>query len=117
MSDRVVGIAVLDRAAGRLAIWCQRADGRRLYQDIPVHAAGTPKTCTPSWEYAVAGDTLAMQPSVHVRVDRLEGKGWETEFHNEGSWSVRFIERPAADQSEGVTLYERAAIANKGGFA
>ena len=112
-TDQVVGIAVLDRKTGVLAMWCQRADGRKIYQEIPVHPRGFAALQSPSWQYVEAGGILDVTPSVHIRVDRLQGAGWETEFHNADSWSVRFINRPATDEADGVRLYERLSFCNK----
>ena len=84
MSDRVVGIAVLDKTDSpeRLYILCETSDGRRLPTSIPMYLRGTPKILPAQWAYTIVGDSLEVTPSLN----------WVGVFHNAGNWSVKFIE-------------------------
>ena len=83
MSDRIVGIAVLDRTVHPPALYClfQRADGEQNTDDIPVWTDGDPVVRQHQWHYSIVDDTLHVNPSVNW-------PSWN--FHNEGTWSIPF---------------------------
>lgn len=86
--DMIAGVAVLDAETGTLYCQARRADGEIIPIDIWVRPEGQPRYREPEWEYKVVGDTLHVRPSVH-----LPGRG----FHNDASWSVRFVKRDRED--------------------
>lgn len=101
MSDRVSGIAILQTAgtAQKLHALCERDGKAPLREIIDVYEKGTPKPCDPAWEYQKDGNILHVTPSLHIRVQAHlpESQEWTTWFHNDGSWSVPFLEWPKED--------------------
>jgi hypothetical protein len=100
MSDRVIGIAVLEKPEGRrqlLHILCDPCDHpgeKPFHHYIPVLPKESPEP-NPTyvhWKYEVKGDRLHVTPSVRISTTRPKGEGTELVeiFHNEGAWSVAF---------------------------
>src|SRR5258708_2802237 len=83
MSDRIVGIAVLDKTEWpeTLHVLCEKSDGHRMPTSIPVYEKGTDKTLENQWQYVTKGDTLEVTPSVN----------WIGVFHNDSKWEIPFV--------------------------
>ena len=102
MSDRIAGICILDRSGP--VHWLYHVQyhvdppcaGMWGCDRLPVKPENTPDPGPPQryyacyWNYSVRGDVITVHPSV-----KIEGF-----FHNEGLWSVRFIESPFPGDQE-----------------
>jgi hypothetical protein len=97
MSDRVVGVAVLDRTVEpevlHVLCFADRPGGGFVFpHSIPVHEEGKPPASGCEWTYRVQGKgMLRVRPSV-----RVQGKtrcGRDAAFHNAADWVVRFVDR------------------------
>lgn len=114
MSDEVVGVAILDKehSPQRLLVRCRTSSNGYVDTSlIPVYERGTPKPQTSNgaaWEYTVDGGTLHITPSLHVQsqIDNV----WQTRFHNQYNWSVKFKvsdSRPVSPDWDAQHLYEQ----------
>jgi len=95
MSDQVIGVAILDpvMVPQRLIVCCHKASGQDVPEIISVYPRGAQKPETyndAAWAYEVKGDRLLVTPSLHVKHQKEDGT-WQTDFHNVGSWEVRFV--------------------------
>lgn len=90
MSDRFEGTALLVPYEGveYLHVLAVRENGDKKPHRmcIPVRPVGSPENPTRmTWEYAIAGNTIHVSPSVKV----TDHQGKET-FHSAGQWAVKF---------------------------
>lgn len=118
MSDQIIGIAVLDKTrppyyehSDRLHVLCVYKDGGRNHDSINVHQKGTPPTTSPSWEYEVKGDQLDVTPSVRISTTKPSASDPNVMepvelFHNDGKWSVKFVEFKPGDFVHAYDLFK-----------
>jgi hypothetical protein len=126
--DEIIGTAILDRRLipQQLVCLCKPEGKPAEICLLPVYPAGAPKPPTANgaaWCYHEQGDVLAFTPSVHILRQQWDAArncfsgGMATQFHNAGSWSVKF--REAAGRSDDPTwatkhLWAEIRAANPG---
>jgi len=107
--DEVIGIAILQTQTTPQRLYVvYKAEGQEPnICAIDAHQNGTPKISNVSWEYRIDGDSLHMQPSLHIRTHHPEdNQVWRTIFHNGFNWTVKF------QTAEPGSEYRQLKIAN-----
>lgn len=112
MSDRVVGVAVLQRATkpySTLWIMCETVAGPYMGKRkewIPVRFDGVQDPAV--WNATIRDNVIHVRPSVRVTTSVPDGNTMRpTEvFHNDGIWQVNFIECP--DGCDADEMFEAA---------
>lgn len=129
MSDRIEGVAILDRhlldngcSVEVLHFVCVRENGDRQpwTSHIPIVAkvAPLPNGYTEDhvWRYEEKGEWLDVKPSVKMSYDvreRHEGPPvWREYFHNAGEWGVKF-ERWPGESNDGAGIWQRMCELNR----
>jgi hypothetical protein len=94
MSDVVIGTAILDASSTPqwLYVYCKPAGKRPFAERVPVYPQGGQRTLDTQWCYVIDQNMLHMSPSLHVRFQLPPDETWHTMFHNEGRWSIGFVE-------------------------
>lgn len=112
MNDEIVGIAILtsDKSPADgyeyLFVTCA-SPLRKTVQTaaIPIRQEGQPNPGNRGWTYKERGEFLDCKPSLKMSMpvdwDKPNGEMREI-FHNQGSWTVKFIRKPLDEASEAL---------------
>lgn len=111
MSDEIVGIAVLSDKSPHdgyeyLFVTCSSPSRKTVTTAaIPIVAEGQPNPGSKGWTYRERGEYLDCKPSlkmmVPVDMEKSDGPMRET-FHNQGSWTVKFVRRTLGESSNAL---------------
>lgn len=115
MSDKIVGIAVLDRTkeppASHETEWlhvcCTYKNDQLVHSAVPIRPKGTPADKY-SWEYEIKDDTIHVTPSLRISTTRPRGNANEPVelFHSDGVWSVKFKEFFPREYEDAYALFK-----------
>jgi hypothetical protein len=114
MSDKIVGIAVLDRTRDALHetewlhVCCTYKNGQLVHSAVPVRPKGTPDKQY-SWEYELKDDMIHVTPSLKISTTRPLGDENESVelFHSDGAWSVKYVEFFPVDYEQSYDMFRK----------